>query len=57
MPHIARTLDPSWDLAQVPILFVRITGKGNIRRYRDFFARFGVRVPVIADLDLLVNGS
>ena len=56
MPHIARTLDPSWDLAQVPILFVRITGKGNIRRYRDFFARFGVRVPVIADLDLLVNG-
>lgn len=56
MPHIARTLDASWDVAQVPLLFARITGKGNIRRYREFFTRFGVRVPVIADLDLLVNG-
>lgn len=56
MPHIARTLDPSWDVAQMPVVFARITGKGNIRRYREFFNRFGVRVPVIADLDLLVNG-
>ncbi|MBK6779475.1 MAG: ATP-dependent endonuclease [Gemmatimonadetes bacterium] len=56
MPHIARTLDPSWDVAKVPVVFARITGKGNIRRYREFFARFGVRVPVIADLDLLVSG-
>jgi len=56
MPHIARTLNPSWDVAHVPVLFARITGKGNIRRYREFFTRFGVRVPVIADLDLLVNG-
>jgi predicted ATP-dependent endonuclease of OLD family len=56
MPHIARTIDPSWDVAQAPVLFARITGKGNIRRYREFFTRFGARVPVIADLDLLVNG-
>jgi len=56
MPHIAKTLNPAWDVARVPVLFARITGKGNIRRYRDFFIRFGVRVPVIADLDLLVNG-
>lgn len=56
MPHIAKTLNAAWDVAQVPVLFVRITGKGNIRRYREFFSRFGVRVPVIADLDLLVNG-
>ena len=56
MPHIAKTLNAAWDVAQVPVLFARITGKGNIRRYREFFTRFGVRVPVIADLDLLVNG-
>jgi energy-coupling factor transporter ATP-binding protein EcfA2 len=56
MPHIARTINPSWDVAKVPVFFARITGKGNIRRYREFFTRFGVRVPVIADLDLLVNG-
>ncbi len=56
MPHIAKTLNPAWDVAKVPVLFARITGKGNIRRYREFFTKFGVRVPVIADLDLLVNG-
>ncbi|MCG2784377.1 MAG: ATP-dependent endonuclease [Anaerolineae bacterium] len=56
MPHIAKTLNAAWDVAQVPVLFARITGKGNIRRYREFFTRFGARVPVIADLDLLVNG-
>jgi len=56
MPHIARTINTAWDVAKVPIVFVRVTGKGNIRRYRDFFSRFGVLVPVIADLDLLVTG-
>ena len=55
-PHIARTLNPAWDVAKVPVHFARITGKGNIRRYRAFFQRFDVRVPVIADLDLLLNG-
>ncbi len=56
MPHVAKTLNPAWNVAQVPVLFSRITGKGNIRRYRGFFSQFGVRVPVIADLDLLING-
>jgi hypothetical protein len=56
MPHIAGKLNAAWDVAKAPVVFARITGKGNIRRYRDFFYRFGVRVPVIADLDLLVNG-
>jgi hypothetical protein len=55
-PHIAKTLNPVWDVAKVPVHFARITGKGNIRRYRDFLRRFDVRVPVIADLDLLLTG-
>lgn len=56
MPHIAHTLNSNWDVAKKPVIFARISGKGNIRRYRDFFSRFDVRVPVIADLDLLVGG-
>lgn len=56
MPHIAKAINNDWHLARVPLVFVRITGKGNIRRYRDFFRRFGVRVPVLADLDLLTSG-
>lgn len=55
-PHIAKTINSSWDIAKVSILFIRISGKGNVQRYRDFFAHFGVRVPVISDLDLIVNG-
>jgi len=55
-PHIAKTLNSAWNVAKVPVHFARITGKGNIRRYRDFFIRFRIRVPVIADLDLLLNG-
>lgn len=55
-PHIAKTLNPAWNIMKVPIHFARITGKGNIRRYREFFRKFDVRVPVIADLDLLLNG-
>lgn len=56
LPHIAKTLDPAWDVGKVGVRFARITGKGNIRRYRQFFDRFDVRVAVIADLDLLVGG-
>ena len=56
MPHIAKVLNPAWDTAKGSVLFVRITGKGNIRRYRDFFSRFGARTPVISDLDLLTVG-
>jgi hypothetical protein len=56
LPHIAKTLNEKWDVARTPVLFVRITGKGNIRRYRDFFRRFDVAVPVIVDLDFLVQG-
>ena len=56
LPYIAKTLNPSWNVSRVPLHFVRITGKGNIRRYREFFSQFNIRVPVISDLDLLVGG-
>jgi len=55
-PHVAKTLDPAWDVSMLPVCFARITGKGNIRRYREFFKLFSVRVPVISDLDLLLEG-
>jgi putative ATP-dependent endonuclease of the OLD family len=56
MPHLARSINPEWDVLRTSVLFVRITGKGNIRRYRDFFSHFNVRVPVVVDLDFLVQG-
>jgi predicted ATPase len=56
LPHIARTLSLQWDCRRVPVSFVRVHGKGSIRRYRDFLDRFGVRVIVVSDLDLLISG-
>lgn len=56
MPHIAKTLNPTWDAAKGSVHFSRIMGKGNIKKYRSFFSRFGASVAVIADLDVLVRG-
>jgi len=54
-PHIARLVDPKWESAQAAVRFARIGGKTSIRRYRQFFARFGVSVVVITDLDILTK--
>jgi len=55
LPHIARIINPEWDASRSGVYFAKINGKSSIRRYRQFFKRFGVRTPVITDLDLLVN--
>jgi putative ATP-dependent endonuclease of the OLD family len=55
-PHIAKTLNEEWDIKKLPVYFARISGKGNIARYTEFFKRFNVRVPVISDLDILLDG-
>lgn len=56
LPHLARTLDPGWDTRKRPVVFVKVGGKDNFASYRRFFARFNVRVIVVADLDALVRG-
>ena len=56
LPHIAQTLNKEWDLANNHISLLKIGGKGNIRRFKDFFEAFEVPVLIIADLDILVNG-
>lgn len=55
LPHLARVINPLWDCGQLPIRFARIGGKGNIRRYREFFKRFDARVFVITDLDFVLG--
>ncbi|WP_018963775.1 ATP-dependent nuclease [Coprothermobacter platensis] len=54
--HIARILNQTQDTKSESIAFAKMSGKDNIKRYRDFFERFGVRVLVIADLDLMIRG-
>lgn len=55
-PHLARLIRPEWDDIDKNIMFVKIAGKGNIKRYREFFSSFNIPIHVITDLDALVRG-
>lgn len=55
-PHLAKLLNPAWDAIDHNIMFVKIEGKGNITRYRNFFANFDIPIHVITDLDALARG-
>lgn len=55
-PHLAKLIEPSWDDVAKNIMFVKINGKGNINRYKQFFEGFNVPIHVITDLDALVDG-
>lgn len=55
-PHLAKLFSEQWDDVERNVMFVKIEGKGNVTRYRDFFDNFGVPVHVITDLDALSSG-
>lgn len=55
-PHLSKLINPRWDNVEKNIMFVKINGKGNIKRYREFFASFDLPIHVITDLDALVRG-
>lgn len=55
-PHLARLIKQDWDDIDKNIMFVKIDGKGNIKRYREFFSSFKIPIHVITDLDALVRG-
>lgn len=54
--HIAKLLNPTWDFEAQNIALVRVSGKGNFARFRDFFTAFGIEVKIVADLDALFDG-
>ncbi len=54
--HISRLLNPSWDFDLSNVALVRVSGKGNFAKYRDFFAKFGIEVKIVADLDAIFDG-
>jgi hypothetical protein len=56
LPHLARLLNPEWNAETVGLAFCRVSGKGNVGRYRRFFDEFEIQLSVIADLDCVVDG-
>lgn len=55
LKHIARKLNSAWDLDKGRIMMMRVSGKGNFRRFAEFFRRFDIRVHIISDLDVLIR--
>ena len=54
--HVAKKINPEWDFEQKNIALVRVSGKGNFARFRQFFRAFGIDVKLVADLDALFDG-
>lgn len=53
--HISKILNEEWDFDLKNIPIIRIQGKGNVNRYKEFFEAFGIEVHVILDLDILIK--
>jgi len=54
--HAGGVLCPDWHDRARAVEFVRLNGKTNLKRFREFFSRFGVRTYAILDLDFLIEG-
>lgn len=54
--HIAPLLNPDWNFDKKNVAMVRVSGKGNFKKYREFFDAFGVEVKIVADLDAMFEG-
>lgn len=54
--HVAKVLNGDWDFDAKNIPVVRINGKGNVKRYKEFFKAFEMDVHVLVDLDVLIGG-
>ena len=56
LSHLAKIINNNWDANRLGLAFCRISGKGSISRFREFFKAFAIRVCVLGDLDCLVDG-
>lgn len=56
LPHIAKLLNNQWDFKTASVNLVKVNGKGSFKRYKEFFERFSVKVFLVTDLDILIQG-
>lgn len=54
--HVAKKINDEWDFTNKNIALVEVGGKGNFSKFRRFFESFGLRVSILSDLDVLVDG-
>lgn len=56
LKHVAKKLNPEWNFDARNIPIIRISGKGNVTKYKTFFNEFGIEVHSILDLDVITKG-
>ncbi|MGB9937400.1 MAG: ATP-dependent nuclease [Methanobacterium sp.] len=54
--HVSKILNSDWDFDSNNIPIIKIEGKGNVRRYNEFFNHFEVELHIILDLDVIIDG-
>ncbi|MCY9669054.1 AAA family ATPase [Paenibacillus alginolyticus] len=54
--HISKVLNNEWDFDNKGIPVIKLNGKGNVARFKEFFGYFGIKVYCILDLDVLIGG-
>ncbi|WP_274468342.1 MULTISPECIES: ATP-dependent nuclease [unclassified Paenibacillus] len=54
--HISKVLNSEWDFDNKGIPVIKLNGKGNVARFKEFFGYFGIKVHCILDLDVLIGG-
>ncbi len=52
----SKCLDAKWDFDLQNIPIIRISGKTNVKRFKEFFKAFDVDVHVVLDLDVFIDG-
>jgi putative ATP-dependent endonuclease of the OLD family len=53
--HVSKVLNEEWDFDTKNIPIIRLHGKGNARRYKEFFDKFQIDVHMILDIDVLIK--
>lgn len=54
--HITKILEYNWDFDLNNIPLIQMAGKGSLKRYREFFESFDIKIHAILDLDIIING-
>ena len=55
LKHVSRCLDSTWDFDKRKIAVVRVHGKGNFKRFTEFFQRFEIKSMIFTDLDIILK--
>jgi len=53
--HLSRLLNPDWDFEKGRTCLIKVGGKGNFQKFREFFDRFKVKSVILADLDIILH--